>query len=145
MDKSAEFKQKLNLLDLAGLQHQPKRILIHEPESDLAALYFYYLREHNFEIQHCNSSDEIRQAVLVFKPHLLIFNVDGLGSFSKMGLITKILSKEFPDLNLISTGYNLNGQGLTELMSLGVTSHLNRKLSRPQDLAVLVKTVLSNN
>ncbi len=137
------FKQKLNLSDLVNLKNQPKRILIHEPHGDLAALYAYYLKDYNFEIKHCGNLDAIQQCSKNFSPHLLIFNVDEPQAFPKIILIAKILTKELPDLNLISTGYNLNGQELSKLMALGVNSHLNRKLSRPQDLAVLVTTILN--
>lgn len=138
------FKQKLQLADLAGLQSRPKRILIYEPESDLAALYAYYLREHNFEIKHCFNTDAIRQHVVSFQPHLLIFSADGPELSLKIKPIAATLIKEFPGLNLVSTGYSVSGRRIGELMSIGVISHINRRLSRPQDVVDVVKMVLYN-
>jgi hypothetical protein len=136
------FKQKLKLSDLASLAIAPKRVLIYEPEKDLAALYAYYLSEQNFEIKHCLDFEAIRQSVINFQPNLLIFSTDSPDNLPKIRLFPVALIKEFPSLRVISTGYNLSGQGIGELMAIGVISHINRRLSRPQDLAILVTTLL---
>jgi len=136
------FKQQLNLRDLADLAGQPKRILIYEPESYLAALYRHYLSEHNFDIKHCSNLAEVGKIIKDFQPHLLIFSADG-DSFKYPGIISS-LSRAFPGLQLLTTGYNLNSQSIKTLMDAGVLGHLNRKLSRPRDIPVLVKTILDN-
>jgi hypothetical protein len=113
--------------------------VIFEPEEYLAALYGYYLREHNFDIKHCPDIDKLRSLIISFQPELLVLNADVPG---KVSVIPAGLINEFPDLKVISTGYNLNGQGIGELMANGVICHINRRLSRPQDLVILVETIL---
>ena len=136
------FKQKFNFAELAGLAVLPKRILIYEPEDYLAALYAHYLRLHNFDIKDCPNLGEINEIIMSFKPHLLIFCADGVRESSQFPGMILSLSRRFPDLHFLATGYNLSHQGIKELMSAGVESHLNRRLSRPQDITVLVKTIL---
>ena len=136
------FKQKLNLSDLAGFATLPKRILIYEPEDYLAALYAHYLRQHNFDIKHCPNLSQVSEMIASFQPHLLIFCADGReAAFKASGLIST-LSRRFPDLGLITTARDLSRQGIKDLMDAGVLGHLNRGLSRPQDIPVLVKTIL---
>jgi hypothetical protein len=136
------FRQKLNLVDLAGLAVRPKRILIYEPEDYLAALYAHYLRAHNFDIKHCPNLNEIAGEITSFQPHLVIFSTDRVGQRAKFPGLILSLSRKFPDLHFLTTGYNLSHEGIKELMSAGVESHLNRRLSRPQDIPVLVETIL---
>ena len=136
------FKQKLNLADLAGLTILPKRILIYEPETYLAALYAHYLRLHNFDIKHCPDLRGIHQLILSFQPHLLIFCADDHKIAAEFPGLVLSLSRRFPDLHFLATGYNLSHQGIKELMSAGVQSHLNRRLCRPQDIVHIVETLL---
>jgi hypothetical protein len=136
------FKQKINLADLVGLTRESKRVLIYEPQNDLAALYAHYLKVHNFDIKHCLHLPAIRQLMLEFKPHLLIFNAEQPHVLSEIKRTTQRLGSDYIVPSLISTGYNLSGQEIGELMSYGVSSHINRKLSRPEDLAILVEAIL---
>jgi hypothetical protein len=136
------FKQKFQLSDLAGLRQERKRIVIFEPEEYLAALYGHYLYAHNFDIKHCWNINKLREAIINFQPELLIFCADTSQPLLKTSLIPGGLISEFPNLKVVSTGYNLNSQGIGELMAVGVISHINRRLSRPQDIVEIVKTLL---
>jgi hypothetical protein len=136
------FKQKINLQDLAALSREAKRVLIFEPEDNLAALYAYYLSIHNFDIKHCLHLAALSRFISDFRPHLLIFNAEAPQVLFEIRRISASLPMDIERPSLISTGYNLSGQKIGELMSAGVASHINRRLSRPQDLAILVETVL---
>lgn len=136
------FKQKLNLADLAGLDVLPKRILIYEPKDYLAELYAHYLRLHNFDIMHCPNLSEVSKMIAGFKPHLLIFCADGQDAALKTSGMISVLSRRFPDLRLLTTAHDLSRQGINDLMGAGVVSHLNRRLSRPQDIVHIVETLL---
>jgi hypothetical protein len=138
------FKQKLNIHDLAGVVHRQKRVLVHEPEEYLSALYGHYLREHNFDVKHCPDLGKISHLIASFRPDVLVFCSDATHSLSSRE-IKKLLSGfslELPDLRLVATGLNSSGELLRELMSAGVLGHINRKLSRPQDLVVVIKSIL---
>ena len=137
------FRQKLNISELVDLAQAPKRILIHEPEEYLSALYAHYLRAHNFDVKHCPNWDKISAMVKSFRPQVFIFSADALVPHTNVkiwGLLSGLVS-DFPNLKLISTGLG-NSSPLKELMAAGVLGHINRKLSRPQDLAIIVKSIL---
>jgi hypothetical protein len=136
------FKQKLNLTDLAGVTVIPKRILIYEPETYLAALYAHYLRMHNFDIKHCPNLSEVTDMIISFQPHLLIFCADGITPPFRAPSLISALNRRFPELSLLTTARDLGHQGTKDLMDAGVLGHLNRNLSRPQDIPILVKTIL---
>jgi DNA-binding NtrC family response regulator len=136
------FKQKLQLADLASLDRAPKRILIFEPEQYLSALYGHYLARHNFDIKHCTELGELRKLLLNFNPELLVLSLDNTELLPKVSQMPRRLVNEFPSLKVISTSYNLNNESIGELMRSGVVSHINRRLSRPQDLVAIVKTIL---
>ena len=137
------FKQKIRIVDeLAYLPRNTKTILIYEPLSDLSALYAHYLSSHNFNIHHCPDMNFLRPAIAAVSPDLLIFSLDAAVSWSQNKSLLLGLLKDFPKLSVISTSFNLNNENLKELMSLGVLSHINRRLSRPQDVVVIVKNIL---
>ncbi len=135
------FRQKLYLKDLAGLSAPPKKILISEPESYLSALYGHYLEAHNFDIKHCPRLDQIKAALANFSPHLLLVNADSRGVEHLLGADFK---SEFPRLLVVTTAYNLNAKNLGLLMNAGATGHINRQLTRPQDVVDIVKALLNN-
>ncbi len=130
------FRQKFNITDLIN-PAASKKVLIFEPEEYLAGVYELYLKEH-FLVSHTRSLDAVRPAVDVFKPHVLVFNIDG-------DLAIKFLlnlKPDFPQLLLVSTSF-AGGERVKELMQLGVLGHINRRFSRPSDLAVIVKSIIN--
>ena len=136
------FKQKLNLADLAGRPIIGHRVLIHEPEGYLAALYEHYLKAHNFDIKHCPDLAALKQYIAEFKPQLLILNAQSAAG-PKGGRFWDInFKKDFPELIIVTTGYNLGVQVLSKLMDAGACGHIDRRLSRPGDLVVMVNALL---
>jgi len=138
------FKQKLNLSDLADFSRAGEKILVYEPDAYLADLYRHYLRVHNFDVKHCPDLARISEQISEHRPKLVIFNTDSPGAWLKVKTMLSALIAAFPGLRVVSTAYNINAQGLSELMSLGVSSHINRRLSRPEDLVVIVKNILNH-
>lgn len=135
------FKQKLNLSELVVNSLSPKRVLIHEPEEYLAALYGHYLRQHNFDVKHCPDLEKISKVINIFKPDVLVFCADAPHLAGGLWNLLPRLSQDFPQLRLVSTGLDSSSR-VKELMAAGVLGHINRKLSRPQDLAVIIKSIL---
>ncbi len=135
------FKQKLNLLELANAAHRPKRVLIQEPEEYLAALYQHYLLEHNFDVKHCPDLHNISKFIIEgFYPDVLVFCADA--NFEGVRQFLSQFSYRFPGVLLIATGISSDSELVRELMSAGVTGHINRKLTRPQDLAIVIKSMI---
>jgi hypothetical protein len=134
------YRQKLKLSELANLPDLPNRVMIYEPENYLGALYGHYLGFHNFEVRLQADARELSGAVSAFAPHLLIFSADQEG----FKFLLRGLTQNFPELKVVTTAYNLSQQSIAELMSLGTLGHINRRFSRPKDLAMLVKTFINN-
>lgn len=137
-------KQKINIADLVNLERLPHRVLIHEPEEYLLDLYNYHLAKHNFEVQSCQDVSKLEDCLVIFKPKVLIFNIDIQPNQSFQSHWLMSFKRKYPEINIITTGYNTDAEQLKVLLGLGVSSHVNRKLSRPQDLVVLVQAIIKN-
>ena len=128
------FKEQFHIFELANLAPR-KKLLIFEPEEYLAGLYALYLQD-DFQVSHCQAFEQVKPSILNFNPHVLVYNIDHDSAVRAL----LDLKTAFPRLLLFSTGLSANK--LKELMEAGVIGHINRKFSRPQDLAVIVKSVL---
>lgn len=137
------FKQKLRIEDLVDLPARANRVLIHEPEEYLAALYGSYLRAHNLEVNYCQSVSLLSDSVKVFSPHLLIFNLEGDNEQSKISWLLNF-KENFPSILVVTMGFNTGGETLKQLMPAGLSSHINRRLIRPQDIVDVVRALLLN-
>jgi DNA-binding response OmpR family regulator len=135
------FKEKFNIAELAELPGKANRVVICEPEEYLAALYGHYLSQHNFDIKHCPQVDELKELLQNFLPRLLILNIEKnhIQSHSVLRL-----RRQFPNVEVITMGYNIGGDVVKELMSAGICGHIDRRLSRPKDLLYIVKALLNN-
>ena len=140
------IKEKFNLLDLAPPRNQSsKLVLIVEPEEYLLSLYAHYLTNHSFKVVSCLQPSVLHKSISNHKPDLLIVNT---GIFSQFGMLVEALKglrDEFRSLPMVTIGYNLNGQELGKLMAAGISSHIDRKLTRPMDLVHVVKVILNND
>ncbi len=134
------FKEKFNIGDLVNIQTQTNRVVICEPEDYLAALYAHYLSRHNFDIKHCPQVETLTGVLKLFSPRILVFNVDAQKSGRRLILG---LRRQFPGISVITVGYNTSGELIKELMSAGVSGHIDRRLSKPKDLIHIVKAVLN--
>ncbi|MBI5530619.1 MAG: hypothetical protein HY918_03920 [Candidatus Doudnabacteria bacterium] len=137
------FKQKLNLGDLSLTNREIKRVLVFEPEEYLAALYANYVRNQEFEVRHCLELEEVPALIVKFSPHLLVFNAEALDSPVKSKSWLVSLKNRHPELHVVTIGYNISSEGVRELMSAGISSHINRHLSRPNDIAHIIKAILN--
>jgi hypothetical protein len=132
------FKQKLQINELSGLSQPNFRVLVYEPDETLGGLYAHYLSLHNFDIKGCPDLAGLKDYINNFQPQILVFSADSAAAFAS----AKTIFSYYPGLKVVTTGYNLNSEGVSQLMSLGVLSHLNRRFTRPADLPALLKTLL---
>jgi len=138
------FRTKVNLRDLVDLPVKTKRILVAEEEEYLLALYAYHLICEDFHVKPCRSVDALHGHAEVFKPHLLILNDAFLGSKISIINLVKKLRVTNPELYVVTIGHGTQGNDLSQLMAAGINGHIDRKLSKPQDVAALAKTLLNN-
>lgn len=114
-----------------------RRTLIFEPQFELAQLYAKYLTQQNMEVHICQPEDDLQELVVLVRPHLLVYNIDrGYGFLGQLKYI-------HPALVLITVADEVDEKVLDSLMALGVSGHINRKLSRPRDVAELAAQTLA--
>lgn len=135
------FREKLNLLDLAGLETSPPVALVAESEEYLFGIYSQHLQRHNFVVVHCPEPMELPQAVLSHNPDILILNPRISEPFATLKLVTA-LKNTFPALPVVTIGDDIDSEQLKRLMSAGIVSHIDRRFSRPRDIIMIVKSIV---
>ena len=137
------FQEKFNIYDLIALESQPHRVAILEPEQYLAKLYEKYLRAQGFEVIRCTERNLLHGFLSATSPRILLLNP---GSFEKTKIAIAAIGQAllaFPELLIVTIGYDTPAEELKELMSAGIASHINRKLSKPADVVYIIKTLLA--
>lgn len=138
------FKSKFNIGELANIPSNLKKVLVAEPEEYLLSLYVYHLSGHDFYVKPCKSVDALHKDALDFAPHLLLLNAQFLGSAGATVKYVDRLRNYLPDLFVVTIGHGTQHEDLARFMSAGVNGHIDRKLSKPHDVATLAKTLLFN-
>ena len=136
------FKQKLDLRELAALEKAQKRILLYQPQAYLGALYSHYLKFHNFDVKHCQDIASLKEHVHNFMPEVLFYSIEDASPLSALSSL-KSLKKNLPTTLVVTTGFNTDAETLKQLLSAGVSSHINRCHSRPEDIVTITKTLLN--
>jgi DNA-binding response OmpR family regulator len=138
------FKEKFNLLDLVPVKKQPlKLVMILEPEEYLLSLYSHYLERNNFQVKHCRQVDALHKEIHSHHPDLLILNT---GIFKQLGALVDLLTElrqSFAGLPVVTIGHNINGEDISKMMATGISSHIDRRLSRPRDVVHVVEAILN--
>ena len=136
-------KQKFSLNDLLPPRDH-KIVGIVEAEEYLAKLYQQYLSRHAYGVHICSAVHLVGEFVYTTSPDLLVINPDIFQKLDTLVGVIEDLIEAYPKLLIVTIGYNSEHEQLRQLMSAGIVSHLNRKLSRPQDLVIIVKSLLQN-
>lgn len=137
------YKQKLNLMELVPVVPAKKTILIFEPEEYLLALYSGYLTNHEFVVRPCTEAEELELKIGEHDPDLLMFNTQIFQEILEIKRILQSLKKQYPELPIVTISHNLDSNLIKELMNEGISSHIERKLTRPKDIVFVAKTVLN--
>lgn len=138
------IRQKFNISDLAAPVVVKNRVLIFSCDDYLSQLYASHLRIFSMDVSHCHEQDFLKDNLNRFSPRLLLADLDSLGSHYGW-LYGLNLKRDFPSLLVVTVGRGLDAAELGELMLAGISSHINRSFSRPQDIATVVKSLLGNN
>ena len=137
------FKEKFQIEELVAQTGQLKKILIAEAENYLSALYASHFARQKFQVMACQDLEQLLRQVGDFQPHLLVVNP---GLFQNDQHVRTMLSRVralSPSLLVVSIGNNVPLDIIKQLMTCGVSSHLERHLTRPQDLVVVVRTLFN--
>jgi len=139
------FKQKFNITELADRPAPSLKIIIMETEEYLVALYTRYLQAHDFVALHCKEAGGLKDLIVYHQPDLLII---GSGAVLDPAFLLELLfdiKRIFSTLPVITIGNNISPQMLKQLMSAGISGHIDRRLSKPEDVVAVVKTILQKN
>lgn len=136
------FKQKLDLRELAAFEKARKRILLYQPQADLGALYSHYLKFHNFDVKHCQDIAALKEHMQSFMPEVIFYSIEGAKPLTVLSSL-RSLKKNLPATLVVTTGFNTDAETLKQLLSAGVSSHINRCHSRPEDIVAITKTLLN--
>lgn len=124
------------------VKNSQKIILLAEPEAESRALYTKHLIGANMLVEICEDLSELTQKLISSEPDLLIVNP---GSNPARSLVfLQNVKKTQPSLSIITIGYGTPEEYLDRFMEIGVSCHINRNLTRPQDVVVAAQQVLEN-
>lgn len=131
------FHNNYTLASMHGELNSNYKALVYEPKLELAQLYAKHLRLQNLEAYICNHHRGLVELALTISPEVLIYNLD-------QGLEPLIRVKErFPAIVVITIGNDAADKDLDELMEIGISGHINRKVTQPMDVSILAKQLLN--
>lgn len=117
-----------------------KTILLAEPELEARGLYEKHLVGPDIEVYVCQDQNKLHENLADINPDLLIIN-PGTNPARSLVFLQSI-KKNHPYLKIITIGYGTPDDYLDRFMQIGVSYHINRHLTRPQDVAVAAQQVL---
>jgi DNA-binding NarL/FixJ family response regulator len=139
------FKQKFQVSDLVELAHSVMRVLLVEPEEDLAGVYGRHFRQRDYHVLHRSGPENLIEDIARYRPHILILNV-GVYAVPRAAVADiRRLRGEFPRLPVITVAFQLDPEVLKDHMNAGITGHLDRRHSRPADLVALAEALTAKN
>ncbi len=129
-------------LNNSPLPRDSRMVLLVEAEPEASAVYKRHLTQATgLEVAVCLNLLSLSQQLQDLRPDLLIINpMPNLKASLKSLLHAKQL---YPGLLIITLGYAIPDDYLDRFMKLGVSAHINRHLSRPQDVALAAQQVLN--
>jgi DNA-binding NarL/FixJ family response regulator len=131
--------EKFNLDEIKSQFPDTRRVLVVESDETLSELYASYL-EHLPVLVACSNEERWSASFDDHKPHIMIINVELLldSGFMKNGF-----RQRNPHLHIIAVGGGLSREALSGLMDFGVSSYINRLITRPHDMAASVAAILN--
>mgnify|MGYP000163769992 CR=1 FL=1 len=118
----------------------PRTVLFADTNPEARQLYVKYLKDAHIDVVVCEDLDNLLPALATSKPLVLIFNS---GQAIKDHFPLFVQAKAiYPELFIITMGYAIAEDDLDALMRLGVSCHVNRSLTRPQDIVTAAEQVM---
>lgn len=135
-------QEKFNIYDLVPRPDRRNLIGIVEQEDYLAKLYEKYLQQQQFTVYHCPQPQDVEDFLAFLSPQVLLLNPESYGPTKLAAKVVKRVIGSFPELLVVTVSYDTAPEDLKLLMGAGIVSHINRKLSKPQDVAEVIRSVL---
>jgi DNA-binding NtrC family response regulator len=135
-------KEKFNIHDLVNLSVKPHRILVISPDEALRQIYQRHLEADQFVVRSSHFEDWLKIAEDLITFDLLILDIVNERLTEQQKWLSE-LRGNYPSVKIITVGMGLSETDLTTLMSAGIVGHIDKKLTRPQDLVLLIKTFIN--
>jgi DNA-binding NtrC family response regulator len=137
------FRQHYNLQplpDAIAPDSASPIVLLAESEPEALALYARHLARADLQVNVCMELALLLRQVQDSRPGLLIINPTP-DITAAIALLRQIAAAQ-PGIPVITIGAAIPDAYLDQLMASGVALHLNRSLTRPQDIAVAARQLL---
>lgn len=134
------FREKLIRPGLVLQNVYPKVVLIADPQDTQCRIYARHFDANEVICQMCSEYHQLHKTIHELDPHLLLLT---LTPFEKKIAEVKKITKKYPRLRIVTLSEGNEFSGLKELMSLGVSGHINKGLTRARDVVELAQSVLN--
>ena len=135
------IKQKFDIKEILNSNPEQKKVFLHEVDYFSRRLYEKSLSEAGYLVDSSENLVELLHKLAFFKPHLLILCSNGNEQKMFLNILSQIRNY-YEYLPVLTVGNGLAHEILSEIMNLGVASHIERSLSRPTDLVLIVKNII---
>lgn len=139
------FKQKFTIGELVESAFLPRTVLVREMESYLLGLYTRHLSRNAFAVRHAPEGSDVVFAIADAAPDVFLFSFHHHEPAEEKVAVLQEVRNLYPTLPIVTVGRSLNGDVVKRLMALGVQSHVDRHTSRPEDIALIIKTLFYVN
>lgn len=113
------------------------RAIVFEPKLELAQLYAKYLKQQDFEAHISCDHAHLLALTSSISPKMIIYNIDA--GYEPL----KFIKRQSPALIVITIGSDSEEQDLDALMEIGISGHINRKVTQPRDIGILAKQLIN--
>lgn len=137
------LRQKFNINELVSLSNRAKKVLLAMSEENLREIYERHLKIHGFKTIGCHFANHAQVALALPDCDLLVIDFNAAQESQDKMEFLKIINRNFPKIPVVTVGNALGNVLLEKLMALGIVGHLDRRLTRPADLAAIIKTFMS--
>lgn len=135
------LKQKFNITELAPAQ-AVKHVMLVEPEYYAREVYLKHLSENGYGSSYSTNIPAALVILQAFRPDAIILSPHSEKTFENFIYGLSAIRRIHPQMPMVTVGNSLPVNVLSEIMSLGVVGHLEKKLTRPGDIIAVIKTVL---
>lgn len=137
------LSQKLFVPSVGVVDADRKIILVADHQPEMSKIYANLFENLECLAHTCHEIHKLESELANLEPHVLILNIT---TFADQAIKrVKSMRSSYPEMVMVTLSDSGNDVELHRLMELGVVGHLNKQLTRPRDVLLLVKHVLSLN
>ncbi len=137
-------KQNFKIQELVELPRSGFQALLIFNDIPLREIYIQHFKNKNFQAIAFSFGEFHTILEYLEKVKLVILELTSGEEQDKLRFLQTTVEK-FPDLTFITVGNSLEKEILNEFMQLGAVGHIDRKFTRPEDLADLASMLIDES